>query len=236
MAKHLAIIGSPGSGKSIFAAALAREVTKRKKRAIIVSGNSIIPMLPFFCGNTDTDGLESLYEDIITPQSVAKSIKVLKEDANIGVMGGQFGVEPVFITEEKIRSIADVLDRLTDIVIWDGTGDMNHIFDQTALLLSSVQACVLTSDVKGVLYFEEYRVELISQSNLVFLEGLGRPYSPYEKMSVRIGGFFGQLPYGREIERVYLEGKIFSVDKVCNEKYRTSVEKIIDRILMEKEE
>ena len=235
MTKHLAIIGSPGSGKSVFAAALAKEVTKRKKRVIIVSGDSIIPMLPFFCGNTDTIGLGSLYQEEITPQSVARSIKVLKEDANIGVMGNQLGDETAFVTEEKIRSLSEVLESLTDVVIWDGTGDLNNVFDQTILLLSSLQTCVLTSDIKGILYFEEYRVELMSQSALLFLEGLGRPYSPYEEMSVRIGGFFGQLPYSREIERVYLEDNVFSVYKVCHDKYQTAVEKVIDRLLLEKE-
>lgn len=235
MARHLAIVGSPGSGKSVFAAALAKEVTKRKKRAIIVSGDSIIPMLPFFCGNTDTYGLSSLYEEDITPQRVAQAIKVLKKDANIGVMGSQFGDETAFVTEEKLRSIAEVLEGLTDVVIWDGTGDLNHVFDQTALLLSSIQACVLTSDIKGILYFEEYRVELMSQSELVFLEGLGRPYSPFEEMSARVGGFFGRITYSREVERVYLEGNLFSVDKVCHEIYQTAVEKVVDRLLQEKE-
>ncbi|MBQ5708992.1 MAG: ATP-binding protein, partial [Anaerotignum sp.] len=118
MAKHLAIVGSPGSGKSVFAAALAKEATKRKKRAIIVSGDSIIPMLPFFCGNTDTQGLGSLFEGDITPQRVAKVIKVLKEDANIGVIGRKICDDLTFISEEKIRTIAEILDRLTDVVIW----------------------------------------------------------------------------------------------------------------------
>ena len=235
MTKHLAIIGSPGSGKSVFAAALAKEVTKRKKRAIIVSGDSIIPMQPFFCGNNDINGLGSLYQEEITPQSVARSIKVLKEDANIGVMGNQFGDETAFVTEEKIRSLSEVLESLTDVVIWDGTGDLNNVFDQTILLLSSLQTCVLTSDIKGLLYFEEFDIDLVTKSNMLFLEGLGRPYSPYEELSVRVGGFDGQLPYGREVERVCLEGKVFLVNKVCHDKYQKTVEMVIDRLLQEKE-
>ena len=236
MAKHLAIIGNPGSGKSVFAAALAKEVTKRKQRAIIVSGDTVIPMLPFFCGNTDTKGLGLLYQETITPQTVAEAVKVRKEDANIGVIAKQFGDETIFVTEEKIRALSEVLEGLTDVVIWDGTGDLNHVFDQTVLLLSSMQVCILTSDIKGILYFEEYRVELQSQSEILFLEGLGRPYSPYEEMSVRVGGFYGRLPYSREVERVCLEGNVFSAYKVSHEIYRTAVEKVIDRLFTEKEE
>lgn len=235
MAKHLAIVGSPGSGKSVFAAALAKEATKRKKRAIIVSGDSIIPMLPFFCGNTDTQGLGSLFEGDITPQRVAKVIKVLKEDANIGVIGRKICDDLTFISEEKIRTIAEILDRLTDVVIWDGTGDIDYDFDHAALDFSSMQICVLTSDIKGLLYFEEFDIDLVTKSNMLFLEGLGRPYSPYEELSVRVGGFDGQLPYGREVERVCLEGKVFLVNKVCHDKYQKTVEMVIDRLLQEKE-
>ena len=53
MAKHIAVFGSPGSGKSVFCAALAKEILNRKKRTVIVSGDHLIPMVPFFCGDSD---------------------------------------------------------------------------------------------------------------------------------------------------------------------------------------
>ena len=52
MAKHILIIGSPGSGKSVFSAALASAVGKRNRQTLLISGDSRISMLPFFCGNT----------------------------------------------------------------------------------------------------------------------------------------------------------------------------------------
>ena len=69
MAKHLAIIGSSGSGKSIFAAALAREVTKRKKRAIIVSGDGIIQCCLFTVG-IQIPMVWVLYTRVLSPLKV----------------------------------------------------------------------------------------------------------------------------------------------------------------------
>ena len=40
MAKHILIIGSPGSGKSVFSAALASAASKRKKQTLLISGDS----------------------------------------------------------------------------------------------------------------------------------------------------------------------------------------------------
>lgn len=47
MAKHILIIGSPGSGKSVFSAALASAVGKRNRQTLLISGDSRISMLPF---------------------------------------------------------------------------------------------------------------------------------------------------------------------------------------------
>ena len=37
MAKHILIIGSPGSGKSVFSAALASAVGKRNRQTLLIS-------------------------------------------------------------------------------------------------------------------------------------------------------------------------------------------------------
>lgn len=48
MAKHILIIGSPGSGKSVFSAALASAAGKRNRQTLLISGDSRISMLSFF--------------------------------------------------------------------------------------------------------------------------------------------------------------------------------------------
>ena len=92
-------------------------------------------------------------------------------------------------------------------------------------------AYILTADRKGILYFENYREIIKANDKCILLEGLAKPYSPFEEMHVRTGGLKGRLYYGREIERACMEGNIFSVDDVCHESYRTLSEKILEQVL-----
>lgn len=236
MAKHILVFGSPGSGKSIFSAALAKEVIKHKKRAIIVGGDMVIPMLPFFCGDTDTVGLGTLCKGEITPQALANAVKVLKKYPDIGVMGLQFDDDPSEITIDQMLNISNILDELVDVVIWDGTSDLDSPINCGLWQKSVLQIGILTADVKGILYFENYREIIHDKDKCILLEGLAKPYTPYEEMNARTGGLYGRLYYAREIERICLEGKIFSIDQVCHEEYTAMTEKIVEQVLHGKEE
>ena len=46
MSKTITVWGSPGSGKSMFCCILAKALTRDKRKAIIISGEPGIPMLP----------------------------------------------------------------------------------------------------------------------------------------------------------------------------------------------
>lgn len=236
MAKHILVFGSPGSGKSIFCAALAKKVIKYKKRVMIVSGDMVIPMLPFFCGDTDTVGLGTLCKGEITPQAVANAVKVLKKYPDIGVIGLQFEDDPAEITIDRMLYISNILDDLVDVVIWDGTSDMDSPINRGLWQKSVLQIGILTADMKGILYFENYREIIQDTDKCILLEGLAKPYTPYEEMNARTGGLYGRLYYARDIERVCLEGKIFSIDRVCHAEYKALTEKIIEQVLHGKEE
>ena len=233
MAKHIGVIGNPASGKSIFSAALAKELSKRGKRTILISGDCMIPMQPFFCGNSGITGLGTLCNGEITAQTVASAVRVLKKYPDIGVIGVQLGENTATITGRKLFEIKDVLDEMVDCVIWDGTSDLSTDFNQMILQHTKDQVCILTVDTKGILYYEQ-NWEVLSRKML--LGGAVRPYSPYSEMSVRVGGFFGKLPFSREIERLMLEGDIFSIDQVWHDKYRLAVEAVVERMYEKKEE
>lgn len=236
MARQIFVFGSPDSGKSVFSAALAKEVQKHQKKVILISGDTVIPMLPFFCGNCDATGLGTLCAGEITPQRIAQAVKVLKEHPNIGVMGLQFEEDISGITEEQLCRISEYLDDMVDVVIWDGTSDVDSVIDRAMLKKVDLQICILTADVRGILYYEQYRLIIRDLEHGILLEGMSKPYSPYEELYARTGGLFGRLYYGREIERVCLEGKVFSVDQVCHDRYKEQAEKIINLIFTGKEE
>lgn len=192
-------------------------------------------MLPFFCGFSDVVGLGELCKGSITPQTMAGAVKVLKKYPDIGVMGMQLEDAPTYIKEEQFLRIYEWLDEMVDVVIWDSGSDMDSIVYLELCQKADLQVCVLTADRKGILYFENYRGRILEKDKCIFLEGLAKPYTPYENMSARVGGMFGRLYYGREIERMYLEGNIFSIDQVCHEEYRSVTEKVLEQAFRDKE-
>ena len=90
---------------------------------------------------------------------------------------------------------------------------------------------MLTADVKGLLYFQQYQDKIRRLAHCLLLEGLSKPYSLHEEMDVTIGGFDGILPFGREIERYVMEGNLFSVLTCCHARYCETVERILDDLL-----
>ena len=232
MAKHILIIGSPGSGKSVFSAALASAVGKRNRQTLLISGDSRISMLPFFCGNTDTDGLGTLYAGEITSQRTADAIKILREFPNIGVMGFQIHERKRQEgTIAQIQQLYTVVDGMAEVVIWDGTSDWTDAFQIVMTEKAEVAACLLTADVKGLLYFKQYQDKTRRLTHCLLLEGLSKPYSLHEEMNITIGGFDGILPFGREIERYVMEGNLFSILTCCHARYRETVERTLDDLL-----
>lgn len=230
MAKHILVIGSPGSGKSIFCAALALAVRKRKKKSILISCDSTIPMLSFFCRNADAIGLGTLCSREITSQRTAEAVKLLREYPEIGIMGFRLAENGTAITQEQAKQIYDVLHQMVDVVIWDAGSALQESFPSVLLPRADVRVCILTADPKGLLYFEQNREWLQRFEAQLYLEGLGRPYSAREEMGSRIGGFAGMLPYSREIERCVMEGKIFSVDRYYTERYQTALEYVLEKL------
>ena len=57
-----AVWGSPGSGKSTFSAILARYLTRDKSKAVIISPDQTVPMLPVWFPNENIENHMSLGE------------------------------------------------------------------------------------------------------------------------------------------------------------------------------
>lgn len=189
-------------------------------------------MLSFFCGNTDTDGLGTLYAGEITSQRTADAIKILREFPNIGVMGFQIHErERQEGTTAQIQQLYTVVDGMAEVVIWDGTSDWTDAFQTVMTEKAEVTACLLTADVKGLLYFQQYQDKIRRLAHCLLLEGLSKPYSLHEEMDITIGGFDGILPFGREIERYVMEGNLFSILTCCHARYRETVEHTLDKLL-----
>lgn len=60
-------------------------------------------------------------------------------------------------TTAQIQQLYTVVDGMAEVVIWDGTSDWTDAFQTVMTEKAEVTACLLTADVKGLLYFQQYQ-------------------------------------------------------------------------------
>lgn len=232
MANHITVFGSPASGKSVFSAALAKKFSTNGK-IILISGDNTVPMLPFFCGNITAIGLGALLSGEINLQKTAQAVKVLSKYPQIGVIGFQINDAKTVLTDKNnLLSLWEYLDNLVDFVVWDCTSDMETIFSSVAISKAKLCICILTADIKGCLFYENYRKRIQKLNEVLIYEGMGKPYSLQEEFQSKYGNFNGILPFSREIERICMEGKIFDTNKVCHNKYLEAIELAEKKLLL----
>ena len=225
MRKHIAVFGSPSSGKTLFSFVLADALTKDQKRVLIISPDEIIPILPML--EDGKMGLGRLFSEEINQLHFTRAVKVLRENPLVGVLG--YGLQEEGIRgEAQMEIFCSIAESLSDVIIWDLTSDMSNPFCQFAKKKAELSVCILTPDKRGLLYEQENERNL--PQNSIYLAGQVKPYSPYEEVSEKIGGFDGMLPFGKELEIAYLEGRMIKGGSLCHRKYWDAVQMICDRM------
>lgn len=225
MRKHIAVFGSPSSGKTLFSFVLADALTKDQKRVLIISPDEIIPILPML--EDGKMGLGRLFSEEINQLHFTRAVKVLRENPLVGVLG--YGLQEEGIRDEaQMEIFCSIAESLSDSIIWDLTSDMSNPFCRFAKKKAELSVCILTPDKRGLLYEQENERNL--PQNSIYLAGKVKPYSPYEEVSEKIGGFDGMLPFGKELEIAYLEGRMIKGGSLCHRKYWDAVQMICDRM------
>lgn len=242
MSKIVTVWGNPGCGKSMFCCCLAKVLTARKEKAIIINADSGTPMLPVWMpgriletsasiGNVLT-GLE------INTALVAKRVTILKEYPFIGVMGYAAGENPFSYPEpkyDKIKLFIAEAAKLVDYLILDCSSNMLSFFTPTAIEAADVTVRIITPDLRGLNYLRAHRPLLMDDkfhygSHLTFA-GLARPFHAIDEMTHLIGGFDGLLPYAKEVERCGTGGQMFKAIAYCNQHYVSSLKLVRERLM-----
>lgn len=225
MRKHIAIFGSPSSGKTLFSFVLADTVTKDQKRILVISPDHIIPMLLLF--GSGEMGLGKLFSEEINPLHFTQTVKVLQENPMVGVLG--YGLNEKSIQDiTQMDIFCSIAESLANVIIWDLASDMANPFCKAAKEKAELSVCILTPDKRGLLYYQENEFDL--PPNSIFLAGQVKPYSPYEEVSDKIGGFDGMLPFGKELEIAYLDGRLIKARNLCHRKYLDAVQMICNKM------
>ncbi len=241
MSKTITVWGSPGSGKSMFCCILAKALTRDKRKAIIISGEPGIPMLPVWLPEQITTTAVSIGQVLtsveIDTSQVASHVTVLKNYPYIGLMGYCAGENPLSYPETDYQMVLQLISsakKLVDYVILDCGSAMTNVFTPAAIESGDLVVRIVTPDLKGINYLKAHQ-PLLADGRFHYHEhmtfaGMARPFHAFDEMGYIIGGFDGLLPYGKEIDRCATEGGMFRAIKYCNSKYTASLNKILDAL------
>lgn len=239
MSRVITVWGSPGSGKSMFSCILAKALTRDKRKAIIISGEPGIPMLPVWLPEQITTTGVSIGQVLssveIDTSLVASHVTVLKNYPYIGLMGYSAGENPLSYPETDYNMALQLIaaaKKLVDFVILDCSSAMTNVFTPAAIESGDLVIRILTPDLKGINYLKAHQ-PLLADGRFHYHEhmtfaGMARPFHAIDEMGHIIGGFDGLLPYGKEIDRCATEGGMFQAIKYCNARYTASLNRILD--------
>ncbi len=236
----IAVWGSPGSGKSTFSALLSRYLTRDKTKAVIVSPDITVPMLPVFFPNENIENRMSIGHILtsheINNSIIAERVKLLRPYPFIGVLGYTSGDMPLSYPEpkyEKIVQTIDVLSGMVDHVIIDCNSRVTDLFTPAAIEMSDVAVGIFSPDLRGASY-RKSSAPLLSGEKFkldshLFFAGMARPYYALDEMAHIFGHIDGVLPWIKEVNRAATEGEIFSAGKYCTERYVSALKAIRTR-------
>ena len=155
----IAVWGSPGSGKSTFSAILARYLTRDKSKAIIISPDITVPMLPVWFPNENIENSMSLGHILssseINNSIIAEKVKLLKSYPYIGVLGYTSGDMPLSYPEvnyDRVVQTIEVVSGMVDHVIIDCTSRITDLFTPATIEMSDRAIGIFSADLRGVSY------------------------------------------------------------------------------------
>ena len=234
MSKLISVSGSPGSGKSLFAALLASIIAKEEKQVILISADRITPMLPVMVNSQPLDASKSianiLKARMITPALVASQVTLLESCPYIGLLA--YSAQGADYSTGALPSLCRIACELVAHVIVDCSSQDREVY-QPIVAQSDVSVNVLTADRKGISYYQAHEHISAAQEHVqqqFTFAGMARPFQALDDVGAVVGGWDGYLPYGKNIEQCCGEFDIFSALKYCNELYLKSLTKVHDTI------
>jgi len=222
VSKLVTIYGSPGSGKTILAMALASRLALKKENVILVSSDKVVPHLKVLLPTVETDKSFSmgplLLKSGLTQKQLIPKLVFHPDSGNLACLALAPGDTPISYPPlwepANVMELLNVLSGLADVVLVDGMS--NPAADSvtlTAMGVSERVICTLTPDRKGLEYLNAVlqllRDEKYKTGKHLRILSPVRETSPVNELLGIIEDVQFLLPYSAEAEERMLSGKLF---------------------------
>ena len=241
MAKMIAVIGSPGSGKTTVTMKLAQELycATTNGAVIYLSPSLKVPAIGVLFPNYTPDSIFSLGEMLdktdIYEEDILNHLVTVKSMNNFGCLGYKAGENrfsfPV-LTEDKVKSLFDVLHKMAGYVFIDCTEEENDLISQYALGVADEVILVLSPDLKSMVYLSSNESVLGSHANRavrVLNVNENELYPPVDDVKSNVRNISFVLPYSKQIRGQHLDGLLY--ERAKDKKYRSELSKIVNTIM-----
>lgn len=241
MAKIIAIIGSPSSGKTTVALKLAQELYCATSSGVVIyiSPSLKIPSLGLLFPNYAPESIFSLGKMLdktdIYEEDILNHLVTVKTMKNFGCLGYKTGENKFSfpeLTDDKIKSLFNALHKMADYVFVDCTEEENDLISQYALGLADEIIMVLSPDLKSMVYLtsnEKLFGSHAEKAIRVLNVNENEVYAPIDDVVANIKNVSHVLPFSKQIRSQFIDGLLY--ERVRDKKYRTEVLKIMDKII-----
>ena len=218
--KVLAVMGSPGSGKTTAAIKLALELAKHRKNAVVVFCDPFAAVIPYILPAdtaVDTSLGALLTAPGVTQADILDACVPIPQSGYISLLGYKAGESLMTypkITKDKTVDFFIMLRHLADYVLID----CSAVFEADPVSIVGIETAdaalrLGTSNLKGISYFQSHMPMLAdsvfrSHEHLKAISLL-KPGQEWEAVSQQYGGADFMLPYAPELEKQFDEVSLF---------------------------
>jgi len=218
--KVLAVMGSPGSGKTTAAIKLALELAKHRKNAVVVFCDPFAAVIPYILPAdtaVDTSLGALLTAPGVTQADILDACVPIPQSGYISLLGYKAGESLMTypkITKDKTVDFFVMLRHLADYVLID----CSAVFEADPVSIVGIETAdaalrLGTSNLKGISYFQSHMPMLADSvfraNGHLKAISLLKPGQEWEAVSQQYGGADFMLPYAPELEKQFDEVTLF---------------------------
>ncbi len=234
MGKVIAVWGASGAGKSTLSGLLARYYAERGMSVIIMSFDSVTPMMPIWLPTREVSQGESLgaalSEKTMSVDVIMTRVQPYNPNPNIGFMA-YTSEDNCFNYTYDYKNVCDAIKlakNCCQILILDCASSFSDISVPAAIELSDKTICVLKPDLASASYYRA-NSELLSSASKFHLKdhikvfNQIKPFHAVKEMDEAIGDINFYFKYDPNIENSMLSGDAVNTLQFCRDKteYKT---------------